>query len=125
MYFLVDNDDLLKKQNTIWGKVNADIKKKFDIKLICNKVFLKTKMKSYGNEVTDFYDKENPKVDSNRIFSPVRSLDSALNKEGNYYPQVFLKECKYIKKKEIRQIIDDLESCSDIMIVLMENRCFW
>ena len=29
----------------------------------------------------------------------VNSLHSALNKDGNYYPQVFLKECKYIKKK--------------------------
>ena len=86
---------------------------------------MKTKIKSYGNEVTDFYDKEIPKVDSNCTFSPVRSLDSALNKEGNYYPQVFLKECKYIKKIEIREIIDDLESCSDIMIILMKNRCFW
>ena len=29
------------------------------------------------------------------------------------YPQVFLKECKFIKKKVIRHIIDDLESTSD------------
>ena len=42
------------------------------------------------------------------------SLDSALNKDGNYYSQVFLKECKYIKKKNVtRHIIDDLESSFD------------
>ena len=42
-------------------------------------------------------------------------LDSALKKDGNYYPQVFLKGCKYIEKekKVIRHITDDLESCSD------------
>ena len=28
MYFLIENDDLLKKYNTIWDKVSADIKKK-------------------------------------------------------------------------------------------------
>ena len=31
-------------------------------------------------------------------------MDSALKKDENYYPQVFLKECKYIKQKVIRYI---------------------
>ena len=35
-------------------------------------------------------------------------LDSALEKDGNSYPQIFLKECKYIKKKVIRLISDKL-----------------
>ena len=38
-------------------------------------------------------------------------MHSALNKDGNYYPQVFLKECKYIEKKVIRHINDDLSDC--------------
>ena len=36
-------------------------------------------------------------------------LDSALKKDDNYYPQLFLKECKYIKKKVIRFITQDIE----------------
>ena len=36
------------------------------------------------------------------------SLDSALRKDENYYPQVFLKECKYIEKKVVRHILDSL-----------------
>ena len=40
-------------------------------------------------------------------------MDSALKKDGNYYPQVFLKEYKCIFKKVVRHIIDDLRSCSD------------
>ena len=67
-------------------------------------------MVSHGDEVTDFYDKEIPKVDSNHTCLAVVSLDSALKKYENYYPQVFLKECKYIKKKVVIQIINDLES---------------
>ena len=55
------------------------------------KIFLKTKMKSYGDEVTDFYGREIPKVDSNHTCLAVISLDSALNKDRNFYPQVFLK----------------------------------
>ena len=41
------------------------------------------------------------------------SLDSALNKDGNYYSEVFLKECKCIEKTVIRHIIDDLGSSFD------------
>ena len=58
-YFLIKNDDLYPKNNTIWD--NA--KKEFDSRPVCEKnVLIKTKMKSHGEEVTDFYDK---KVDSN------------------------------------------------------------
>ena len=41
------------------------MKKDFDSEPIYNGTFLKTKIKSYGDEVTDFYDKEIPKVNSN------------------------------------------------------------
>ena len=75
--------------------------------------FLKTKIKSRGGEVTDFYAKEIPKLDSNHTCLAVISLDSTLKKDESYYPQVFLKECKYIKKKVIRHIIDDMEGSSD------------
>ena len=44
--------------NTIWDKVNADIEKEFDIEHVYNKQFLKTKIKSLGDEVTDFHDKK-------------------------------------------------------------------
>ena len=30
MYFLIEDDELLEKYNTIWDKVRADIKEKFD-----------------------------------------------------------------------------------------------
>ena len=47
---------------------------------------MKSKIKSHGDDVTVFYDKEILKVDSNHTFLAVISLDSALNKNGNYYP---------------------------------------
>ena len=55
---------------------------------------MKTKIKSHGDEVTDFYDKKIPKVDSSHTWLAVISLDSALKKDDNYYPQVLLNECK-------------------------------
>ena len=44
----------------------------------------------------DFYEKEIPKMNFNHACLAVTSLDSALKKG---YLQVFLKECKYIEKK--------------------------
>ena len=75
---------------------------------------MKTKIKSHDDEVTDFYDKEIPKLYTNHTCLAVISLDSALIKYENYYPQVFLKECKYSEKKVVRHIHDnssDFSSC--------------
>ena len=49
---------LIKKYNTIWDKVSADIEKEFDSEPGYNNNFLKTKIKFHGKEVTDFYDKK-------------------------------------------------------------------
>ena len=56
------------------------LKKEFDSMSVYNKKFLKTKIKSYGDELTDLYDKEIPKVESNHTCRVVISLDSALKK---------------------------------------------
>ena len=80
MYFLTKDDDLLEKYNTIWDKISADIKKEF----VYNKAFLKTKIKSYSDEATG-------KVGCNHTWLAVITIDSAFEKEENYFSQVFLK----------------------------------
>ena len=90
MYFLIKHDVLLEKYNTIWDKVSTDTKKEFDSEPLYDKEFLKTKIKSHGNEVTDFMIKKIPKIDSNHTCLAVISLDSALKKDDNYYLQVLL-----------------------------------
>ena len=69
---------------------------------------MKTKIKSNGDEVTNFYDKRIPKVDYNHTCLAVISLDSALKKDENCYPQMFLKEFKYTEKNVVRHINDNL-----------------
>ena len=59
---------------------------------------MKTKIKSYGDEVTDFYNKEILKVNSNHSCLAVISLDSAIKEDENYYLQVFLKKGKCVQK---------------------------
>ena len=39
MYFLIEDDDLLEKYNTIWDKVSADIKKNLIASLFAIKNF--------------------------------------------------------------------------------------
>ena len=81
----------------------------FDNKPVYNIFFfLKTKIKSHGDKVTDFYDKIIP----NYICVAVISIDSALKTDGNHYQQVFLKEFKYTKKKVIRHINYNLNDFS-------------
>ena len=58
MYFLIEDDDLLAKYNTIWDKVSTDIKKEFDSEPVNNKNYLKTEIKYHGDEVTDFQNKK-------------------------------------------------------------------
>ena len=108
--YLLKND--LFTKNTTWDKVSADIKKEFDSEPVYNRELLKTKIKSHGGEVTDFHDKKFLKVGFNHTSLVVISLDSALKKDENYYPQVFLKECKYIEKKVARHINDNLSDFS-------------
>ena len=88
---MIEDDDLLEKNNTICDKVSADIKKQFDSTPVYNTNYLKTKIKHHGKEVTDFYNKKVPKLGSNHTCLAVITLDSALNKKKkDYYPQLFL-----------------------------------
>ena len=80
IYFLIKDDVLLEKYSTIWDKVSADIKKQFDSDPVYNKNYLKTKINSHGDEVTDFYDKKISKLDSNHTYLAIINLDSVLQK---------------------------------------------
>ena len=78
---LIEDDGLLEKYNTIRDKISTDIKKELNNKLVYSKEVLKTKIKCQGDDVTDFYDKKNPKLDSNHTYLAVVSLDSSLCKD--------------------------------------------
>lgn len=47
-----------------------------------------------------------------RIYYAVISLDFTLKKDDNYYPHGILRECKYIERKVVRYINDNLSACS-------------
>ena len=43
--FLIENDDLLEKYNTVWDKVSSDIKKEFDSESVYNKFLFENQNK--------------------------------------------------------------------------------
>ena len=45
IYFLIEDDDLLEKCNTIWNKVIPDIKKEFDVEHVYDKNFFENQNK--------------------------------------------------------------------------------
>ena len=58
VYFSIEDDNLLENSNNIWDEVSTDIKKDIDSEPVYSKTFLKTQIESYGDEATDFQDKE-------------------------------------------------------------------
>ena len=96
MCFLIEDDDLLEKYNTILDKISADFKKEFDREPVYNKKLLKIIIKFHGDKVVD---EKIPTADTNHFCLKAISLDSVIKKCDNYYLPVFLKECKYIEKK--------------------------
>ena len=111
--FLTKDDELLKKYNEILEKVENSRKKEFDKEPVYN---LKAKVKSYNGKIsTNFH---NNKIHSQFICLSVILIDSVFSAGKNYYPQVFLEECKYaVKEKKIpKYIIDNIYISSDFNI---------
>ena len=100
------------------------IKKEFDSEPVFNEKCLKAERNSYNGKVnTNFHNNKIPKEGSKFICLSVILIDSVFRTSKNYYPQVFLEECKYVvwEKKNPKYIIDDMhdydEQNSDVEIL--------
>ena len=115
---------IIKEIKLYLEKSQQQYEKEFNSRPICNKKLLKTKTKSYDDEAIDFHYKEIPKVGPIQSCLAVILIDFVLEKDENYYPQIFLKECKYIKKGKIviRYISNDLKVLSDDSDQILLNK---
>ena len=116
IYLLIKNDELLKKYNKIWKKGKNNLKKEFDSEPFYNEEHLKAKVTSYNEKInTNFHDNKIQKQGSQFICLSVILIDSVFRTGKNFYPQVFLQECKcVVKGKKIpKYIIDNIEIFSD------------
>ena len=100
-----------KKYNEVWNKIKSLFQKEFNCEPVDNDKYIKTKIILN----TRFYDNNNnnnnnnnkmPKENESYTCLFVILLDSIINVDKKYYPQVFLIECKYaIKNKRVMNII--------------------
>ena len=68
---------------------------------VYNGKYLKAKIKSYNGKINaNFHDNKIPKEGSQFICLSVILIDSVFRTGKNYYPQVFLEECKYVIKEK-------------------------
>ena len=84
------------KNTTKFGKkLKITSTKKFGSEPVYNDKDLKAKVKSYnGKTNTNFHDNKIPKEGCQFICLSVIFIDSVFIKSKNYYPEVFLEECK-------------------------------
>ena len=77
------------------------IKKRFDSEPVYIKKYLKIKLKFYSRKInTNFQNSKIPKKGSQCIFLSVILINSLFKIDKNYYPQVYLEECKYVVKEK-------------------------
>ena len=55
---MIENDGILEKQKIFWDRVSVDIEKNLIASLFVTRNFLKSNIKSYGDKIRDFYNKE-------------------------------------------------------------------
>ena len=94
MSFLANDKEFFKKYIKLWGKIKDLIGKKFDSKPIYNDNYIKTKIKSYNNDIrTNFRDESNnrkvPKEDCSYKCLSLISLDSVIQIGKKYFLKRF------------------------------------
>ena len=76
---------------------------------------------SWGNEATDFHDKEISKACSSHTCLAVINIGSVGKKYENCYWQAFLKECKYSEKE--KKWLGRLLKIYLLVLILAKNEC--
>ena len=118
MSFRVNNEQLFKKYNKTWKKVETLMRRDFESKPIYgyDDKYIKTKTKTYADIIiTNFHNKKMPKEKVPYKCLSIIMLDSVIESDEKYYPQAFLEECKYVQEKiKFENYIDEeLDSDSD------------
>ena len=118
MSLRVNDEQLFKKYNKIWKKVEKLMRIDFESKPTygSDDKYIKTKIKAYSDIIiTNFHNKKMPKEKVPCKCLSIIMLDSVIESDEKYYPQTFLEECKYVQEKiKFENYIDEeLDSDSD------------
>ena len=89
-------------------KLMLILKKEFDSEPVYNKKVHENQNKTYGDEASDFRDKEISKVGSD--CACLAEINNWYCSQKQWELLSLLKECKYIEKEVIRYINEDIET---------------
>ena len=114
MSLRVNDEQLFKKYNKIWKKVEKLMRIDFESKPVYgdDDKYIKTKIKVYADSmITNFHNKKKPKEKASCKCLSIIMLDSVIKANKNDYSQTYLEECKYVQEmiKTENYIDDDLE----------------
>ena len=109
-FLLEDHLDWKTKYNLIWSKIEKEIGKSLTVDPIKNECFLNGKIRSYKDEILTNFHKQEVPYDVSCQISSVLCINSVYNQGKNYYPQVYVEECKY---KKIERLTCNLLSDSE------------
>ena len=120
IFFLIKGEELLEKYNEIWEKVKNSLKKEFDSEPVYSEKCLKAIVKSYNRKIdTNFHNNKIPKEGSQFICLSVILIDSVFRTGKNYYPQLFVEECKYVVKE--KRGLSILQTTKKFLPILIEK----
>ena len=101
---------MLKSYNQIWKRVEKLLKIEFNSEPVYgdDEKYIKRKIKTYGDSVTNFPGKKMPKEKLPCKCLSIIMLDSVIEAKKKYYPQTLLEECKYEQERiKIEKFFDD------------------
>ena len=98
MSFRVIDKKMLKQYNKIWDTIADLLDVQFDSYPVYgdNEKYIKTKIRMHEDRViTNFQGKKSPKESSSYNCTALVSIDCAIRINKKYYPQAYVRECKY------------------------------
>ena len=100
MSFKIEEDQVYIKYNSIWNKITELLDIKFHSEPTYDNSYIKTKVKTFSDIIkTLFSGDEIPKERVEYVCIACISIDSVLKTGKKNYPQFYLEQCQYKKKK--------------------------
>ena len=98
MSFKIEDESAYLKYTEIWNKIKKSLSTRFYSQHIYDCKYIKNKVKKMINTV--FSGNEIPKERNNYIYISAISIDSVLKVDKKNYPQAYLEQPKYKRKKK-------------------------
>ena len=116
MSFLIKNNEVWQKYEDIWNIIKNKLNIKFHSEPSYENKYLKAKVREFDGDIkTNFLGNDLPKENTYYTCITCITIDSVLRMNKKSYPQIYLEECKYKKKKiqTLRFINTELETDSE------------